>query len=343
LSRGLRTPPLPGTHASVGDCWQNSRCCHPLPEEQHSPSDTRVSHVGIEIPRACCRVRWLVRRFRAGPQSGSPGHVSVSPPTIPDGGISPVRFWPWLSPRRLPAGSETLRLTPSAPRTAAVCCEARPPIKGPATPARCLGPTPGPPGAQSPFARGRRYRPRRGVARPVGGRYPAVHATTDSRASPAPSHRLVGLGRRVFAGCGQPLLGAGPSRRYLCGSFLGCLDLYPGGPQGARARFFPWGVGLPRVRTGSAPGDVPHSDFGGGFDFGAAVIRSASGLRVCSPPRSLPPRRLCVLPGGRGFDVWAHLRVVAAPGSRPANRPNRAMDGVGTCTPPDPQPCRLLP
>ena len=28
LSRGLRTPPLPATHASVGDCWQNSRCRH---------------------------------------------------------------------------------------------------------------------------------------------------------------------------------------------------------------------------------------------------------------------------------------------------------------------------
>ena len=30
MSRGLRTPPLPGTHASVGDCWQNSKCCHLL-------------------------------------------------------------------------------------------------------------------------------------------------------------------------------------------------------------------------------------------------------------------------------------------------------------------------
>ena len=30
LSRGLRTPPLPATHASIGDCWQNSRCRHLL-------------------------------------------------------------------------------------------------------------------------------------------------------------------------------------------------------------------------------------------------------------------------------------------------------------------------
>ena len=46
LSRGLRTPPLPATHASVGDCWQNSRCRHLLLEEQHTSRDTLVSHVG---------------------------------------------------------------------------------------------------------------------------------------------------------------------------------------------------------------------------------------------------------------------------------------------------------
>jgi hypothetical protein len=44
LSRGLRTPPLPATHASVGDCWQNSRCRHLLLEEQHTSRDTLVSH-----------------------------------------------------------------------------------------------------------------------------------------------------------------------------------------------------------------------------------------------------------------------------------------------------------
>src|SRR5262249_718151 len=46
LSRGLRTSPLPGTHASVADCWQNSRCCHPY-EEQHSFCDTLVSHPNV--------------------------------------------------------------------------------------------------------------------------------------------------------------------------------------------------------------------------------------------------------------------------------------------------------
>ena len=50
---------------------------------------------------------------------------------------------------------------------------------------------------------------------------------------------------RVFAGCCQPLLGTGPSRRYLCRSFPACLDLYSGCSQGARARYFPRDNGLP--------------------------------------------------------------------------------------------------
>ena len=61
-----------------------------------------------------------------------------------------------------------------------------------------------------------------------------------------------GLGRWVFAGCRQPLLGDGPSRRYLHKSFPRCLDPYPGAPHGASARFFPCGIGLPRVANGSA-------------------------------------------------------------------------------------------
>jgi hypothetical protein len=50
LSRGLRTPPLPATHASVGDCWQNSRCRHLLLEEQHTSRDTLVSHANGQKP-----------------------------------------------------------------------------------------------------------------------------------------------------------------------------------------------------------------------------------------------------------------------------------------------------
>jgi hypothetical protein len=67
--------------------------------------------------------------------------------------------------------------------------------------------------------------------------------------------------RPVFAGCGEPLLRRGASRRYLRGSFPGCLDPYPGGSRGACTRFFPQDFGLPRVATGSAPCLSPYCDF----------------------------------------------------------------------------------
>jgi len=106
---------------------------------------------------------------------------------------------------------------------------------------------------RAPLHRGRRYPPGQGVAHPVGKRYPAVIAPTGSCASPISSPRLgFTLAHRVFAGCDQPLLQIGPSRRYLCESVPTCLDPYPGGPQGASARFFPWGIGLPRSHSGSA-------------------------------------------------------------------------------------------
>lgn len=97
------------------------------------------------------------------------------------------------------------------------------------------------------------------------------------------------LGRRILAGCCQPLLGDGPSRRYLRKSFPRCLDPYPGGPDGAHARFFPSGIGLRHVASGSATHHNPHHDFRADPNFGAAVIRLPSGPWVCSPPRSFPP------------------------------------------------------
>jgi hypothetical protein len=66
---------------------------------------------------------------------------------------------------------------------------------------------------------------------------------------------------QVFAGCCQPLLRSGPSRRYLCRSFLACLDQYSGCSQVARARFFPWNNGLPPARTGSAQMHQPDNYF----------------------------------------------------------------------------------
>ncbi len=74
--------------------------------------------------------------------------------------------------------------------------------------------------------------------------------------------------------------------------------------------------------------------------FEAAVIHSCSGPQVCSPPRSL-------LPPYTMWQPWLLRPGLSwfVPSPRPgyAIRPNRAIDGMGTCTPSDTQPCRLLP
>ena len=170
-------------------------------------------------------------------------------------------------------------------------CRTRPIFNGYGDPGSESGASQGPPGAQSPFARTRCYLVRQGVSHPVTGHYPSFTAHTGSCARPNPSRRLrSSLLRQVFAGCCQSLLGGGPSRRYLHESFPACLDPYPGASPGAHTRFFPGNIGLHRLRTGSAKHHNPYSDFRTGMNFGAAVIRSSSGLRFCSPPRSLLPQ-----------------------------------------------------
>ena len=118
----------------------------------------------------------------------------------------------------------------------------------------CVQSYPRPATCQSPFARLRRYLARRdlsciaseGVTPPsslLRAHPPDPHPPTSS------TPRLV---RWVFAGCHQSLLDVGPSRRYFCRSFLGCLAPYPGVSPGAFARFFPEDSGLPPYLTGSA-------------------------------------------------------------------------------------------
>ena len=86
------------------------------------------------------------------------------------------------------------------------------------------------PSAQSPFARARCHRARHDGTHHVSGHSPTFIALTGSCASPQPSRCLGGiLGQWVCAGCCQPLLGEGPSRRSLCASVPACLDPYPGG------------------------------------------------------------------------------------------------------------------
>ena len=151
-------------------------------------------------------------------------------------------------------------------------------------------------------------------------------------------HRLA---RMIFAACCQPLLGTGPSRRYLCQSFLTCLDPYSGCSQGARARCFPQDIGLPRALTGSARRGIPTATSVG------CLFRSCSHSLMFRPASLLatpvaPTSHLPVL-GSRGFYIRAYRDSLPHHAADMLSVQNRAIDGEGTFTPQDWQPCRLLP
>jgi hypothetical protein len=126
-----------------------------------------------------------------------------------------------------------------------------------------------------------------------------------------------------------------------CASFPACLDPYPGGSCGARTRFFPHDSGLPPVRTGSALHNVRT----------ATSVRRP--FRGCSHSLMFRPAGLLatpVAPTDIPYAMWqpwllrpSLSRFVTSPCPGYANRPNRAIDGMGTFTPSDTQPCRLLP
>jgi hypothetical protein len=112
----------------------------------------------------------------------------------------------------------------------------------------------------------------------------------------SPLLRPFGLVRGVFAGCYQPLLLPGLSRRYLCESFLRCLVPCPGGPTDCLCLFLrlchrptpgPQRIGFPLLTA---------KQLFRGSHFETADIPLRSGLRVCSPPRLFLP--LCIRPQG---------------------------------------------
>jgi hypothetical protein len=101
------------------------------------------------------------------------------------------------------------------------------------------------------------------------------------------------LVRGVSAGCYQPLLLVGPSRRYLCESFPECLGPCHGGPVECICLFLP-----PRHRPspvhyrGRLPAFPRQNDFMTDRFFETAAISLCSGPPVCSPPRSSLPLQL---------------------------------------------------
>src|SRR5215472_11899545 len=195
--------------------------------------------------------------------------------------------------------------------------------------------------AQSPFARGissgRRVPPPR-RALPLRHSYCGL----SRQSSLALLSFGLGLVRGVFAGCNQPPLPAGPSRRYLCESFLGCRVPCHGGPTECSCLFLPLchrpslnqqKVGFPlRSANTTLRGVV----------FEAADIPLCSGLRFCLPPRLFLPLHI-LLQGSRGFYVRAERA------SLPPHAPDmltvriQAIDGTRTFTSLDPRPCRPLP
>ena len=144
----------------------------------------------------------------------------------------------------------------------------------------------------------------------------------------------------VRAGCCEPLLGTGSSRRYLRNSFLRCLVLNPDGPTECTCLFLPR-----RHRPSLDPSQV-------GFPLLPRTRFSAVRFRGCrrtflafKPPSLLVSqiaptaanfagRPRLVLPGRTCF--------VASARTGYAIRLIQAIDGERTFTFPDLRPCRLL-
>jgi hypothetical protein len=106
---------------------------------------------------------------------------------------------------------------------------------------------------------------------------------------PPPELRAPHLYPAVFAGCCQPLLEDGLSRRYPASLSPGAWVSIPVELRGALARFFPHTVSLPQdTATGRLSASVrPATSRRCCFRDSHHSLRS--GPRVCLPPRSLPP------------------------------------------------------
>src|SRR5215475_6968605 len=200
-----------------------------------------------------------------------------------------------------------------------------------------------PPSVQSPFAQLGCYLRWGDVIRLLRGHYSSVFARTGSSAAPVGlSHpSAFGLVWRVLAGCYQSLLPTAASRRYLQQSVLGCWIPYPGGTPCALTCFFHDVVGLPQDTMGRLPASVPRITTSR-----RVVFRGCRYFVMFRPPSLLTPQIVptaAILPqGSRGFYVRAYRALLPphAPDMLTVRR--QVIDGTGTCTLLDSQPCRLL-
>ncbi len=165
------------------------------------------------------------------------------------------------------------------------------------------------------------------------------HATSDSVTHPSslirahapdqnpPTAFCLSIGQRILAGCCQPLLGDGPSRRYLCESFPGCLDPYPGGSLRCTRPFLPKATAaFPALGTGRLPTSHRTGDFRAG-----RFSRLQSFSNVQAPRFARHSDR--PYPSNSLKQQWllrpSLSQFVTSPSIGYASRPNRAMDGRG--------------
>jgi hypothetical protein len=171
--------------------------------------------------------------------------------------------------------------------------------------------------------------------------YPALVATTGSCARPTPSHCL-----RFPSACGSLQVVASPCWTLALPDVISAVlsprawtptpaALVVHSPVSShKTSAFP-ALG-PGRRLATSIQRLPY-----GLVFEAAIILLCSGPQVSSPPRSLLPQ--CLYTGQPWLLRPRLSRFVTSPCSGYARRLNRVIDGMGTFTPQDPQPCRLLP
>ena len=251
-----------------------------------------------------------------------------SPLLIPDGRISRVRLAAVaISPSNLPLRIRGLSTRLHTPLDGMVISSARhpgrvhsrPALSPAVLPLRC------PLLTESLFARERALPPPGTASWHCFSRCcPTFIAPIGSCARPKSSCRLrLSLVRQVFAGCYEPLLDGGPSRRYLCDPCTGAWVRTPPRPSSAGVRCFPLGIGLPLGSRGSARGTSRNTAFRGG---------SFSGLQ----PFSHVQAPLLAWPSGCS-DRQGSMSL------RPPGRIHRAVpaplpvtgSGIATCPNPD--------
>ncbi len=144
-----------------------------------------------------------------------------------------------------------------------------------------------PPLTESPFARRRHYLLQGGVSTAwTGVTPPSSLVLAHAQGRMPPIDYGLGLVRWVFAGCWEPLLADGPSRRYLHDLCMGAWTPTPPRSPGAPTRFFPGDIGLTLGITRSAREKSLQCDFNRG-----CLSRLQSFANVQAPMLARPPDR----------------------------------------------------